>query len=94
MFYVIHALDKPNAVQVRLAHYDAHKAYLSAAKIRTLVSGPLLADDGETMIGSFFLVEAEKKDEVVAFNANDPFAHAGLWQRVEIHPFNKRVDNR
>ncbi|CAG9166416.1 YciI family protein [Cupriavidus pampae] len=94
MFYVIHALDKPNAVSVRLANYEAHKAYLGRAQLRTLISGPLLADDGETMIGSFFLVEADRKEDVVAFNANDPFAHAGLWQQVNIHPFNKRVDNR
>ncbi|CAG2138448.1 YciI family protein [Cupriavidus plantarum] len=94
MFYVIHALDKPDAVSVRLANYEAHKAYLAKATVRTLVSGPLLADDNETMIGSFFLVEADRKEDVVAFNANDPFAHAGLWRQVNIHPFNKRVDNR
>jgi uncharacterized protein YciI len=48
----------------------------------------------ETMIGSFFMVEATDKAEVIAFNANDPFAKVGLWQSVSIHPFNKRVDNR
>ncbi|MCO4888459.1 YciI family protein [Cupriavidus sp. WGtm5] len=94
MFYVIHAVDKPDALSLRLANYDAHKAYLAQARIKTLISGPLVADDGETMIGSFFLVEAENKGDAVAFNANDPFAHAGLWQQVSIHAFNKRVDNR
>jgi uncharacterized protein YciI len=48
----------------------------------------------ETMIGSFFMVEATDKAEVIAFNANDPFAKVGLWLSVSIHPFNKRVDNR
>lgn len=94
MFYVIHAVDKPDALSLRLANYDAHKAYLAQARIKTLISGPLVADDGETMIGSFFLVEAENKEDAVAFNANDPFAHAALWQQVSIHAFNKRVDNR
>ncbi|MFZ3583028.1 YciI family protein [Loktanella sp. DJP18] len=94
MHYVIHCLDHDGAVDKRLAHYEAHKAYLAAATVRTLVSGPLLADDEETMIGSCFLLEADSLAEVEAFNQNDPFHHAGLWKTVSIRPFAKRVDNR
>jgi len=92
--FIVHALDKPGALPVRLAHYEAHRAYLSRAKIKTLISGPLVADDGETMIGSCFLVEAKSKDEVLAFHNADPFKAAGVWAQVHIHPFLKRVDNR
>jgi hypothetical protein len=46
------------------------------------------------MIGSFFLLEADTKEEVIRFNENDPFARIGLWQSVSINAFNKRVDNR
>ncbi|MDQ0469902.1 YciI family protein [Labrys wisconsinensis] len=94
MHYVIHALDKPGALPTRLANYDAHKAYLAQAKVRTVISGPLVADDGETMIGSCFVVEADSKDEVLAFHDNDPFKAAGVWEHVHINPFLKRVDNR
>lgn len=94
MHYVVHCLDFEGAVEKRLEHYEAHKAYLSTAPVKTLISGPLLADDNETMIGSCFLLEADSLAEVEAFNRNDPFAKAGLWERVSIRPFNKRVDNR
>jgi uncharacterized protein YciI len=94
MHFIVHALDKAGAVDQRLAMYDAHKAYLANAPIRIVISGPLLADDNETMIGSLFLFEAESKEAVVAFNAEDPFAKAGIWSQVSIHPFNKRMDNR
>ncbi|WP_294640231.1 YciI family protein [uncultured Aureimonas sp.] len=94
MHFIVHCLDRPNAVQDRLAHYDAHKAYLASASVRSVISGPLVADDNETMIGSLFLLEADSKDEVLAFNAADPFNRAGIWEKVEIHPFLKRVDNR
>ncbi len=94
MHYVVHCLDRPGAVQLRLANYDAHKAYLGAARIKTVISGPLLADDNETMIGSCFVVEAETLAEVQAFNANDPFRAVDLWETVSIRPFLKRVDNR
>jgi uncharacterized protein len=94
MHYVVHCLDHDGAVDKRLANYDAHKAYLAAAPVKTVISGPLLADDEQTMIGSCFVLEADSLAEVEAFNANDPFAKVGLWKTVSIRPFSKRVDNR
>lgn len=94
MHYVIHCLDHAGAVQKRLDHYEAHKAYLGAAKMKTVISGPLLADDEVTMIGSCFVVEAASLAEVEAFNQADPFFKAGLWATISIRPFLKRVDNR
>ncbi|MCB1463425.1 MAG: YciI family protein [Nitratireductor sp.] len=94
MLFVVHALDHEDAVQRRLANYEAHKSYLASSAMKTVISGPLLADDGETMIGSLFVVEAASKDDVIAFNRDDPFAAANVWKEVSIHPFNKRVDNR
>jgi len=94
MHYVIHCLDHDGAVEKRLANYDDHKAYLGSAPVKTVISGPLMADDEETMIGSCFVIEADTLAEVEAFNAADPFAKVGLWKTVSIRPFSKRVDNR
>lgn len=94
MHYIIHCLDGADALPDRLANYDAHKAYLAAAPVRILVSGPLLADDNETMIGSVFLVEADSLGAVRRFNEDDPFRKAGVWAEIRIHPFLKRMDNR
>jgi len=79
MLFVIHALDKPGALEARLANYEAHKAFLSdtgAYGLHIVMSGPLTADDGTTMIGSLFLVEAESRAAVERFNSADPFCHA------------------
>jgi uncharacterized protein len=94
MHFVIHCLDHENAVQERLAHYEAHKAHLGTAPFKILVSGPLLAQDNQTMIGSMFIVEADDQTVVEAFNAADPFRQAGVWKQISIHPFLKRVDIR
>jgi uncharacterized protein YciI len=94
MHFVIHCLDKAGAVNDRLANYDAHKAYLGTAPFKIIISGPLLADDHETMIGSMFVVETGDRGAVEAFNAADPFNKAGIWERIDIHPFLKRVDIR
>ena len=46
---------------------------------KIVISGPLVSDDGEKMIGGLFLVEAPDRDEVEAFNRADPFTAAGIW---------------
>ena len=94
MHFVIHCLDRPGALPTRLDHYENHKAYLASAPMSIVISGPLLADDGTTMIGSLFVVDAADRAAVDSFHRDDPFFRAGVWERVEIHPFHKRVDNR
>jgi uncharacterized protein YciI len=59
--------------------------------MKVLMSGPLLADDGETMIGSLTVVDVEKKTEIDPFLANDPFETHGVWGPKKIHAFYWRV---
>jgi len=93
MLFVIHALDKPGALETRLANYDAHKAFLSdtsAFGVKIVMSGPLVADDGQTMIGSLLLVEAPDRAAVERFNNADPFKAADIWEKVTITAFIRR----
>ncbi len=94
VLFAVHCLDHADALPRRLASYEAHKAYLASGSITTVISGPLLAADGETMIGSLFVFSADSIEDVKAFNAADPFTAADVWRNVEIHPFLLRVDNR
>lgn len=91
--FAIHALDHADALPTRLANYEAHKAFLADTSpfgLRIVMSGPLVADDGSTMIGSLFLVEANDRQAVEAFNRADPFHMAGLWRAVTITGFLRR----
>lgn len=93
MLFAIHGIDRPGALDARLAHYEAHKAFLSdtsALGVKIVMSGPLVADDGTTMIGSLFLIEAPDRAAVEAFNAADPFKKADIWERVTITGFLRR----
>lgn len=93
MLFVIHAKDKAGALPIRQANYDAHKAFLSdtsAYGVRIVMSGPLVADDGASMIGSLFVVEAADRAAVERFNGADPFHAAGIWQSVSIDGFLRR----
>ncbi|NKJ47678.1 hypothetical protein CIC12_13175 [Burkholderia sp. SG-MS1] len=92
MHFTVYCLDHPGMLQRRLERYDDHKSYLKTAPIKTLISGPLLDSDGETMIGSFFLYEVDRIDVLRRFVDDDPFNKAGIWRTVEVRPFLKRVD--
>ena len=62
--------------------------------INVELSGPLTTDDGETVIGSFFMVDAADREEIEKFQRNDPLFHSGIWASVDVRAFAKRVDNR
>lgn len=93
MLFAIHAIDRPGSLDKRLSNYDAHKAFLSDTSrfdVAIVMSGPLVADDGQTMIGSLFLVEAAGRMAVEAFHQADPFFAAGIWEKVTITGFLRR----
>jgi uncharacterized protein len=94
MLFTIHALDHAGALATRLANYEAHKTFLGRAGeygVKIVMSGPLVEDDGQTMKGSFFLVEAATRAAVETFNGADPFKAANLWHTVSIVAFLRRV---
>ena len=93
MLFIVHAVDRTDALPTRLENYDAHKAFLSDTSrfgVKIVMSGPLVGDDNKTMIGSFFLVEAPSRTEVEAFHQSDPFLAAGIWNNVTITGFLRR----
>ena len=93
MLFAIHAIDRADGLPARLAYYDEHKAFLSDTSrfgVRIVMSGPLVADDGQRMIGSLFLVESPTRAEVEAFHRADPFFAAGIWEKVTIMGFLRR----
>jgi uncharacterized protein YciI len=91
--FVLHALDRPGALPLRLEHYSAHRAFVefeSERSLNIIVSGPLQSDDGETMIGSLFLIDAPDRATVDAFVQADPFSQNGVWGDVTVTRFHRR----
>ncbi|MDF1679852.1 YciI family protein [Ponticaulis sp.] len=92
LFHVM-ALDKSNALDLRLENRAAHLEWAKAAGDTVRMAGPLLADDGESFVGSVFLIEAESEEALKAFQAEDPYIKAGLFQTVDIRPFKLVISN-
>ena len=74
-----------------MANRPAHLEYLKGFMSQIKLAGPLLADDGETMIGSLFVIEAANKAEAEAFSAGDPYRKNGVFESVSIRPFRKAL---
>ena len=92
LFHVM-AFDKPGALDLRLENRAAHLEWAKAAGDTVRMAGPLLANDGESFIGSAFLIEAESEEALKAFQAEDPYVKAGLFQTVDIRPFKLVISN-
>jgi len=91
--FAVHALDNPAALPRRLEHYTAHRSFIEtdqAHGVSVVISGPLQSDDGDTMIGSMFVIDAPGRAEVEAFTKADPFMVEGVWGVVQIHRFHRR----
>ena len=91
MPYVVHCLDKPEHAGVRAANREAHLAYLGTFADSILVAGPILADDGQTPAGSLIIIDLPDRAAVDAFCINDPYAQAGLFQRVDVSLWRKTL---
>ena len=91
MRFVLICEDKPDSLDLRLANREKHLAYVGTQSDRIRLAGPMLSDDGQAMVGSLFIIEAESADDVKAMNAADPYTLAGLFQKVTIRPFRQVV---
>jgi uncharacterized protein YciI len=89
MFFMFHCTDKAGAADVRAANRAEHLAYLETLGGRLFVAGPLLTEDGQGMVGSLLIVDCADAAEAEAFAKNDPYAKAGLFERVEIRPWRR-----
>ena len=90
MPFLILAYDHPDKEREREAVRDAHRAYLASFGKRLLASGALLGDDGTTILGGASLLDTESYEEAVRFEAEDPYAQAGLRKSVSILPWRLR----
>jgi uncharacterized protein YciI len=83
--FLLIATDKPNALELRMATRQAHLDYVRGSSL-VKIGGPMLNDAGE-MAGSMLVLEAEDLAAAQTFAAADPYAVAGLFEKVELRPF-------
>ncbi len=84
MPFLIETFDKPDHAHVRARERDMHLDFLAQHKALLLACGAKLNDDGSSAGGGIYIVDVETRGQAEAFIAQDPFSHAGLFERVSI----------
>ncbi len=85
MLFVVTAIDKENALPLRLATREAHFAYARETGVIRL-GGPFLNAKDE-MAGSLIVFEAADLGAAKAWHAGDPYVKAGLFAHSEVRPW-------
>lgn len=84
MPFFIETFDKPGHAHVRTRERDAHLQFLDRHKELLLACGAKLTDEGENAGGGVYVVDVDTREDAERFIAQDPFALAGLFERVKI----------
>ena len=91
MQFVITAMDKPNALDLRLATRKAHFDYALGTGVLKL-GGPFLDAKGD-MIGSLMIIDVADLEAARHWHANDPYVKAGVFGSSEIRQWKATANN-
>ena len=94
MIYTFMMLDKAGGSAMRPALRPAHRAYIGQVADRIAFAGGLLADDGETIVGSLLAIDFPDRAAASAWVREEPFTKAGLYASVQILAFRNRWPQR
>lgn len=84
MLFVIICEDKPDHAARRAELRPAHLDYLAGVKDVIVTAGPMLADDGQTALGSLLIVDVADRAAAEKFAAEDPYATGGLFAQTTV----------
>lgn len=89
MIFVLMCRDRSGALQVRLDTRPRHVAYIEKLNAEGILrfAGPFLDDEGKPY-GSLVAIEVADRAAAEKVAAADPYSEAGLFESVEIHPWN------
>ena len=85
--FVLVAIDKPNARELRAANRQAHLDYADGTGA-VFTAGPFLDAEGN-MTGSLIILNVADMAAAEAWAAADPYAKAGLFETVTIRAWKK-----
>lgn len=98
MYYSIYCEDSENSLEKRLSARPEHLARLQDLQNqgRLLLAGPNPNIDSEDpgpagFSGSIIIAEFDSLQVAEAWAKDDPFVHAGVYEKVSVKPFKKTM---
>jgi uncharacterized protein YciI len=68
-----------------------HLKYLDTVRPSVVIGGPQLSEDGQTMIGTYFVIDVADRAAAENQIKNDPYTKAGLFESMVIRPCRKAM---
>ncbi len=88
MLYAFICTDKPQeGLELRKQNRREHLEYLKQLGDKMKLAGPFMNEDGTEPRGSLVVVEADSLEQAQEIARNDPYAKAGVFEKVEIRPW-------
>lgn len=84
MHFIVLSRDVADSKHLRAATLAAHRDYVDGWAESIAFSGPLVAADGSTRRGQFYLLEVADRESAERFVANDPFTKVEMFVSTEI----------
>ncbi len=89
MRFALITKDKEDHIDMRKANRDAHLAYIAHTGVVEM-AGPFVGVDG-VMSGSLIVMDVADLAAAQAWADNDPYAKAGLFEKVQLEHWNKVI---
>ena len=95
MYFVVIGTDKPGVAQTRSDLQQSLIAYLrdhpDHPDVTVHNGGPMLAEDGESIVGMLWVVEAPSREAAQAFATDSPYAKAELLADLQVRQWDWRT---
>ncbi len=89
MLFALICTDKsPEGLALRKETRREHVEFLTKLGDKLKLAGPFVTEDGTQPTGSLIVIEAESIEEVREIAAQDPYAKTGVFETVEVRPWN------
>lgn len=83
--FACYCRDNADSAATRQSALAEHLAHVQANIGRYLVAGPL--KDGEAVVGSLLVIEADDCTDARSFIECDPYFAAGVWRSIDVEEF-------
>lgn len=91
VYFAVVCIDKKDAGDLRARTRPSHLTYIEGFREAILFAGPFLEPGTDRSVGGLIVIDLPDHDDALSFAQHDPYALAGLFERVDVRPWRKVI---
>lgn len=84
MLWIIHREYRPETKSLRASILPEHRAHMERHQPVLLFAGALESDEGTEDLGNTIVIQMDRREDVEAFHADDPYTRADVFADVRV----------